>query len=109
MHKTLTPSTKLLLAALTLALIGSLAVLSAATARTCYGTYYEYYDGPNHNEIVGAKVACPGYPDQIDYDENGNHTETPWYITETVVCPCGGGGGGGDDGNGGCETEDEDC
>ena len=103
MHKTLAPSTKLLLAALTLVLIGSLAVLST-TAGTCYGTYYEYYDGPNHDEIVGAKVVCPGYPDQIDYDENGHYVETPWYITETVICPCPGGFGGGGDG----EDRDED-
>ncbi len=90
MLKTLAPSTKLLLAALTLALIGSLAGLSA-TANTCYGTYYEYYDGPNHNEIVGAKVVCPGFPDQIDCDDS--HLETQWFVTETVVCPCPGGSG----------------
>lgn len=82
------------------------AMAAPAAAGTCYGTYYEYYDSPAMNEIVGAKVSCPGYPDQHDTDVNGNYVETPWFLTETVVCPCPSGGGGGGTG-GGEDTEDD--
>jgi len=76
MHKTLPPSTKLLSATLTLVLVGSLVGLPA-TASTCYGSYYEDYNGPSHDEIRRSQGHMPGFSDQIDYDKNGNYVETP--------------------------------
>ena len=99
MRNLLARSPKLVLAVSVFALVGMFAALPAA-ATTCYGTYYEYYDGPAQNNIVGAKVSCPGYPDQWDEE-----VVTPWYSTETVVCPCPSGGSGGGQG-GGEDTED---
>ncbi len=83
-----------------LGLLFALALASSASA-TCYGTYYEYYDTPALQNIVGAMVSCPGYPDQHDEDVNGNYVVTPWYITQPIVCACppSGGGGGGGGGN----------
>jgi hypothetical protein len=80
------------------------AFLAPASATTCYGTLYEYFESSAMTQQVGAKVVCPGFPDQVDADANGNHIETPWYTTTTVVCPCPSGGGGG--GGGGEDTEE---
>ena len=99
-------SPALLWSALALILVCSFVALSA-TAGTCYGTRYDYYDGPDEAEIVGTKVICPGYPTQYDTDIYGNYTETPWYSIEVVNCPCTTIGGGGGGGGGGEDTEDD--
>lgn len=84
------------------------AFLTPASAGTCYGTLYEYFESSALSVQVGAKVACPGFPDQIDEGPDGSHVETPWYTTTTVVCPCGSGGGGGGS-NGGADDTDSDA
>jgi hypothetical protein len=89
-----------------LLLVAGLAMVPAMQASTCYGVLYEYYETSAMQEIVGAKVSCPGYPDQIDTAADGSYTETPYYTTQTVVCPCPSGGGGGGGGGGGEDTED---
>jgi hypothetical protein len=86
-----------------LLLVAGIAMVPPAQASTCYGVLYEYYATSAMQEIVGAKVSCPGYPDQIDCE--GSHTETAFFTTETVVCPCPSGGGGG---TGGGETTEDD-
>jgi hypothetical protein len=93
-------SKALLLGALVLAC--SALIVPTVQATTCYGVWYDYFETAALVEIVGTKVSCPGYPDQIDTAADGTYTETPYFTTETVVCPCpsgsgGGGGGGGED------------
>lgn len=80
-------------------------VLSSVSAGPCYGTLYEYFDGPAHNVQTGAKVVCAGFPNQYDSGDNGGYQETSWFTTTQVVCPCQGGGGGGGD-NPNCPYED---
>ena len=82
----------LILAAI--AVVG-LSLTLSSTAGTCSGTWYDYYATPAKIEIVGSKVVCPGQPDQIDTAADGSYTETPWFDTYSVSCPCNGGGGGG--------------
>lgn len=77
--------------------VGCFAQPSSAT--TCYGTLYEYFSDATYTYQTTSKVECPGYATQ--YDEP--FAATPYYTTQSVVCPCppGSGGGGGDP-----ETED---
>ena len=85
--------------------VGVLLTSTAASATTCTGTWFDYFDSPMFQEIVGSKVVCPGFPDQIDTDANGNYTETAWFTAQTVVCPCPGSGGGN---NGGGDPHESD-
>lgn len=81
-----------------LAVLYSLVLAPVASAGTCYGTWTDYFETSACISIVGTKVSCPGYPDQFDTGPDGTFTQTPYSITESVVCPCppsGGGGGGG--------------
>ena len=94
----------LLLSALVLTC--SALMVPTVQASTCYGVWYDYFETSALVEIVGSKVSCPGYPDQIDTAADGSYTETPFFTTQTVVCPCPSGGGGGGGGGGG---EDEDA
>ena len=94
-------SPALMLGALLLA--GGLMMAPTTQASTCYGLWYEYYETSALLEIVGAKVSCPGFPDQIDTAADGSYTVTPFFTTVVVVCPCSSGGGGG---GGGEEDED---
>ena len=86
--------------------------LAPASAGTCYGTLFEYFESPALQVHTGAKVVCAGFPNQYDSGDNGGYSETPWYTTTTVVCPCsgssGGGSGGGDPNDTDCDAE-EDC
>ncbi len=85
-------------------LVAALFLASAAPA-ACTGTWTDYYDSSAFLEIVGTKVSCPGFPDQIDTDPDGNYTETSFFIAEEIDCPCGGGGGGGGGGDQGEQGE----
>ncbi len=82
--------------------------LAPVSADTCYGTLFEYFESPALEVHTGAKVVCSGFPNQYDSGDNGGYSETPWYTTTTVVCPCSGssGGSGGGDPND-CDVEEE--
>jgi hypothetical protein len=84
--------------------VGGLSFAMESSAGSCTGLFYTYYETPACLVIVGAKVSCPGYPDQIDLNANGTYTHTPWYTVESTPCPCPSGGGGG--GGGGGETDE---
>ncbi|MCH9651245.1 MAG: hypothetical protein K0U98_23675 [Deltaproteobacteria bacterium] len=85
-----------------LVLAGSAAFAPVGFSDTCYGTWYDYYETSDCEVLVGSKVSCPGFPDQVDAAEDGSFIETPFFVSGTAICPCGGGGSGdGEDGEAG--------
>ncbi len=85
-------------------LAAGLVSASSASASTCTGTLYTYYETAACQQIVSSKVVCPGFPDQTDTDSNGNFIQTPYFLTQVAVCPCPGSNGGG---SGGGDTDED--
>ena len=72
------------------AVVLSFAPISTAS---CSGPMYIYYETAAKLVETGAKLVCPG---GTYYDEGpgGAYQETPYFVVQTMSCPCGGGGGG---------------
>ena len=77
-------------------LVGVAAAAPLVLASPCTGPMYIYYETSAMQTETGAKLVCPTV---TIYDDgpNGTYQETPYFIVETMSCPCGGGGGGGGD------------